>query len=178
MALHGYVNTTHATCWDVDAYNMAGVYTTGDLDNGVMVTLTKMAQNSENVANGFEYEVAPASANSTGVWVVASPEVGSTIMQQELADPREFYNEKGRTMSIKYLMPKVDCIEVTAECFTNGTLPTSTENKVIIGAGGKLTATNADQTATTGAYFTLEALHTVTIGMKEVPSAILRCARN
>lgn len=178
MALHGYVNTTHATCWDVDAYNMAGVYTTGDLDNGVMVTLTKMVQNSENVANGFEYEVTPASANSTGVWVVASPEVGSTIMQQELADPREFYNEKGRTMSIKYLMPKVDCIEVTAECFTDNTLPTSTKNKVIIGAGGKLTATNADQTSTTGAYFTLEALHTVTIGMKEVPSAILRCARN
>ncbi len=178
MALHGYINTAHATCWDVDAYNMAGVYTTGDLDNGVMVTLTKMVQNSENVANGFEYEVALATSTSTGVWVVASPEVGSTIMQQELADPREFYNEKGRTMSIKYLMPKVDCIEVTAECFVDTTLPTATNKYVTIGANGKLQATNSDPSSSTGAYFTLEALHTVTIGMKEVPSAILRCARN
>ena len=38
MANHGYINTTSCTCWDVDAYNCAGV-AAADLDNGVMVTL-------------------------------------------------------------------------------------------------------------------------------------------
>lgn len=178
MALHGYINTINATCWDVDAYNMAGVYADGDMDNGVMVTLSKMNQDVQNVAGGFEYEVEPATVNSLGVWVVASPEVGSTIMQQELSDPRQFYNEAGRTMSIKYLMPKVDCIEVTAECFTDTQLPTAAKKYVVIGAGGKLTAQAGDPAGGQGAYFTLEALHNVTIGMEEVPSAILRCARN
>lgn len=178
MALHGYINTTHCSCWNIDAYNMAGVYAAGDLDNGVMVTLSKMVQSDAGNANGFEYEVAPATANSTGVWVVASPEVGTTLTQQLLADPREFYNEAGRAMSIKYLMPKVDCIEVTAECFTDGQLPTTTKKYVTIGAGGKLTATNTDPAGSQGAYFTLEALHTMAVGMKTVNTAILRCARN
>lgn len=179
MALHGYVNTMHTMSWNVDACNMAGVYATGDLDNGVLVTLSKMNQNAKNEANGFEYEVVPATADSTGVWVVDSPEIGSTLEQQLLADPRHFYNPKGKAMSIKRLMPGVDCIEVTKECFTDATLPDATTKKyVIIGANGKLTATQTAQTSTTGAYFTLEALHTVTIGMEEVPTAIIRCARN
>lgn len=178
MALHGYVNTMHTMSWNVDACNMAGVYSTADLDNGVLVTLSKMVQNDKNVANGFEYEVAPATANSTGVWVVDSPEIGSTLDQQLLADPRHFYNPKGKAMSIKRLMPGVDCIEVTKECFTDATLPTSTKKYITIGANGKMTATNSDPSGSPGAYFTLEALHAVTIGMEEVPTAIIRCARN
>ncbi len=178
MALHGYVNTAKCTCWDVDAYNLAGVYTEGDLDNGVLVTLVKMNQNAENKIGGFEYEVRPATANDTSVWIVDSPEVGSTLMQQMMADPREFYNEAGRTMSLKFMNPKVDCIEVTAEAFEGGTMPTTTNKYVVIGANGKLKATNAAQTSTTGAYFTFEGLHSTTIGMAEVETAMLRCARN
>lgn len=179
MALHGYVNTTNTACWDVDSFNCAGVYAGGDLDNGTLVTLTNINRDSTDFdVNGFEYVVAPATANSTGVWLVASPEVGSDIMMQELADPREFYNKAGRTMSLKHLVPGVDCIEVTKECFTDGNLPTNTNNNIIIGAGGKMTATNASQSATTGAYFTFVGYHTLTIGMENVQTAIIRLARN
>lgn len=178
MALHAYVNTAKCTCWDVDAYNLAGVYAAGDLDNGVLVTLVKMNQNAKNEIGGFEYEVKPATANDTNVWIVDSPEVGSTLMQQMMADPREFYNEAGRTLSLKFMNPKVDCIEVTAEAFVDNTLPTSTNKYVVIGANGKLQATGTAQTSTTGAYFTFEGLHHTTIGMAEVQTAILRCARN
>ena len=175
MALHGYVNTMHTMSWDVDACNMAGVATT-DLDNGVMVTLSKVNQDAKNVIKGFEYQVAPAQEASTQVWVVASPEVGSTLEQQLLADPRQFYNAKGEAMSIKALVPGIDVIEVTKECFVGGTMPTATNNKVKIGANGKLVAATA--APSTGAYFTFEGFHTVTIGMEEVQTAVLRCARN
>lgn len=175
MALHGYVNTMHTMSWDVDACNMAGVATT-DLDNGVMVTLSKVNQDTKNVIKGFEYQVAPAQEASTQVWVVASPEVGSTLEQQLLADPRQFYNAKGKAMSIKALVPGIDVIEVTKECFVSNTMPTTTNNKVKIGTNGKLVAATAAPGA--GAYFTFEGFHTVTIGMEEVQTAVLRCARN
>ena len=175
MALHGYVNTMHTMSWDVDACNMAGVANT-DLDNGVMVTLSKVNQDTKSVIKGFEYQVAPAQEESTQVWVVASPEVGSTLEQQLLADPRQFYNAKGKAMSIKALVPGIDVIEVTKECFVGGTMPTATNNKVKIGANGKLVAAAAAPGA--GAYFTFEGFHTVTIGMEEVQTAVLRCARN
>ena len=175
MALHGYVNTMHTMSWDVDACNMAGVANT-DLDNGVMVTLSKVNQDTKSVIKGFEYQVAPAQEESTQVWVVASPEVGSTLEQQLLADPRQFYNAKGKAMSIKALVPGIDVIEVTKECFVGGTMPTTTNNKVKIGANGKLVTAAAAPGA--GAYFTFEGFHTVTIGMEEVQTAVLRCARN
>ena len=175
MALHGYVNTMHTMSWDVDACNMAGVANT-DLDNGVMVTLSKVNQDTKSVIKGFEYQVAPAQEESTQVWVVASPEVGSTLEQQLLADPRQFYDAKGEAMSIKALVPGIDVIEVTKECFVGGTMPTTTNNKVKIGANGKLVAAAAAPGA--GAYFTFEGFHTVTIGMEEVQTAVLRCARN
>ena len=175
MALHGYVNTMHTMSWDVDACNMAGVATT-DLDNGVMVTLSKANQDTKNVIKGFEYQVAPAQESSTQVWVVASPEVGSTLEQQLLADPRQFYNAKGKAMSIKALVPGIDVIEVTKECFVSNTMPTTTTNKVKIGDNGKLVA--AATAPSDGAYFTFEGFHTVTIGMEEVQTAVLRCARN
>lgn len=176
MALHGYVNTMHTMSWDVDACNMAGVYATTDLDNGVMVTLSKVNQDTKNVIKGFEYQVAPAQEDSTQVWVVASPEVGSTLEQQLLADPRQFYNAKGKAMSIKALVPGIDVIEVTKECFVSNTMPTTTNNKVEIGSNGKLVAVAT--APSDGAYFTFEGFHTVTIGMEEVQTAVLRCARN
>lgn len=176
MALHGYVNTMHTMSWDVDACNMAGVYATTDLDNGVMVTLSKMNQDTKNVIKDFEYQVAPAQEASTQVWVVASPEVGSTLEQQLLADPRQFYNAKGKAMSIKALVPGIDVIEVTKECFVSNTMPTTADKKVKIGDNGKLVAAATAPDA--GAYFTFEGFHTVTIGMEEVQTAVLRCARN
>ena len=71
----------------------------------------------------------------------------------------------------------VDCIEVTAECFTNTTLPATGSTYVVIGAGGKFTAQASAPTTINQPYFTLEGLHTVTIGATEVPSAVLRFHR-
>lgn len=179
MALHGYVNTTKCACWDVDSYNCAGVYTTADLDNGTFVTLTNINRDStEFTIKGYEWVVAPATSTSTRVWLVASPEVGTDILMQELADPRQFYNAAGEPMSLKYLVPGVDIIEVTKECFTDTTLPTNTNQYVTIGAGGKLTATSASPAAGTNVYFTFVGYHSIQIGMENVQTALIRIERN
>ena len=47
-------------CWDVDALNMVGVYATADIDNGTLVTLTKIAKTDAGDITGYQYEVAPA----------------------------------------------------------------------------------------------------------------------
>lgn len=176
LTLHGYINTTKMCAENVDAMNCAGVYTSGDLDNGVVVTLGAINQDSGTLGiEGYEFTVAPATGATTGdVWVVASPEVGSTIDQQILSDPRYFYNAQGLPMSLKYLNAGVDCIEVTAECFTNTTLPGTGNTYVVIGAGGKYTAQASAPTTVNQPYFTLVGLHTVTIGATEVPTAVLR----
>ena len=177
--IHGYVNTMRCACMDVDSYNCAGVYSAGDIDNGVFVTLGDINRNSTNfTVNGFEYNVTPATNAATRVWLVATPEVGSDILMQELSDPRYFYNEAGRAMSLKYLVPCVDCIEVTKECFTDNTLPTNNNKYVTIGANGKLTASAADPAAGTNVYFTFVGYHNVTFGNEDVQTAIIRIERN
>lgn len=183
LTLHGYINTTKMCAENIDAMNCAGVYSTGDVDNGTIVTLNGMNTVSsganQGAIQGYEYNIALASSTTTGdVWVVASPEVGSTIDQQILSDPRYFYNAQGLPMSLKYLVDGVDCIEVTAECFTGGTLPDAVTNKfVTVGANGQLTAAAAAASGAGKPYFTLEGLHTVTIGATEVPTAVLRYHR-
>lgn len=177
--LHGYVSTSRICATNVDAYNCDGIYTGADVDNGVLVTLDKMNLDSNNNVNGFEYTVALASANSKGVWLVATPEVGYTVEQQVLADPRYFTNAAGRPMALRYLVPGIDVIEVTKECFTDGTLPDATSKKyVIIGANGKMTATDADQSATQGAYFTFEGYGMTSFGFTNEKTAFIRVARN
>lgn len=174
---HGYINTTHCTCWDVDAYNCAGIAAT-DLDNGVMVALTNMARDVTSLEiEGYQFDVATADDTSANVWVIDSPEVGTTLSQQLLADPREFYNAAGTGLSLKYLAPKVDCIEVINTCFANNTLPTTTQTVVTIGAGGKLVA-GTTAPAAPATYFSVVGFHTITIGMVEVPSVVLRTERN
>lgn len=182
LTLHGYINTTKMCAENVDAMNCAGVYTTGDVDNGTIVTLDGMNTVSsganQGAIQGYEYKIALASSTTTGdVWVVASPEVGTTIDQQILSDPRYFYNAANQPMSLKYLVDGVDCIEVTKECFT-ADLPDGKTNKyATVGANGKLTAAAAAATGAGKPYFTLEGLHTVTIGATEVPTAVLRYHR-
>lgn len=183
LTLHGYINTTKMCAENIDAMNCAGIYAGGDVDNGTIVTLDGMntvsSGTNQGAIQGYEYKIALASSTTTGdVWVVASPEVGSTIDQQILSDPRYFYNAQGLPMSLKYLVDGVDCIEVTAECFTGGTLPDAVTNKfVTVGANGQLTAAAAAASGAGKPYFTLEGLHTVTIGATEVPTAVLRYHR-
>ena len=180
LTLHGYINTTKMCAENVDAMNCAGIYASGDVDNGTIVTLSSMNKaTTTNLIQGYEYTVALAGANPTGpVWVVASPEVGTTIDQQILSDPRYFYNAAGQTMSLKYLVEDVDCIEVTAECFDNNTIPASTSTTVTIVANGQLHDNGTSAASGAGAgYFSVEGFHTVTIGMTEVPAVVLRFHR-
>ena len=175
--VHGYVSTMRASCENVDAFNRVGIYSTGDLDNGVFVTLAGINKGTGNAVKGFEYTVAPASATSYGVWLVATPEVGTTLEQQMMSDPRYFYNAKGRPMSLKFLNPKTDIIEVDAHCFTSGSLPTTEQGFATIGAGGKLVAANSAPAAGK-TYFSVVGFNTVAVGMEQMKTVLLQCEAN
>ncbi len=175
--VHGYVSTMRASCENVDAFNRVGIYSTGDLDNGVFVTLTGINKGNDKVVKGFEYTVAPASATSYGVWLVATPEVGTTLEQQMMSDPRYFYNVQGRPMSLKFLNPKTDIIEVDANCFASKTLP-NTEGYVTIGANGKLVASASAPEGGGKTYFSVVGFNTVAVGMEQMKTVLLQCEAN
>lgn len=176
MANHGIVNTTNMMCWDVDALNMVGVYATADIDNGTLVTITKIAKTDAGDITGYQYEVAPATANSVNVWLVATPEVGKTLDMQIHDDIRYFYNKAGLPMDIKGIVAGFDCVEVDATAFAGGTLPTVGQF-CGVAANGKFAAGVASAPAA-GAYFRVEGLHTITCGADEVKTAVLRCMKN
>ena len=173
---HSYVSTMRCACENVDAFNRVGIYADGDLDNGVFVTLTGINKGTDKMVKGFEYTVAPASATSYGVWMVNTPEVGTTLEQQMLSDPRYFYNAKGRPMSLKFLNPKTDIIEVNAGAFVSGTLPT-TEGYATIGTGGKLVA-SASAADAGKTYFSVVGFNTVAVGMEQMKTVLLQCEAN
>ena len=174
--VHGYVSTMRASCENVDAFNRVGIYSTGDLDNGVFVTLTGINKGTGNAVKGFEYTVAPASATSYGVWLVATPEVGTTLEQQMMSDPRYFYNVQGRPMSLKFLNPKTDIIEVDAHCFASGAGPTA-EGYATIGTVGELVAAGAAPEAGK-TYFSVVGFNPVAVGMEQMKTVLLQCEAN
>ena len=174
---HSYVSTMRCACENVDAFNRVGIYSDGDLDNGVFVTLTGINKGNDKVVKGFEYTVAPASATSYGVWLVATPEVGTTLEQQMMSDPRYFYNVQGRPMSLKFLNPKTDIIEVDANCFASKTLP-NTEGYVTIGANGKLVAASQAPEGGGKTYFSVVGFNTVAVGMEQMKTVLLQCEAN
>ena len=178
MALHGIVNTTSMMCWDVDALNMVGINATTDIDNGTLVTLTKIAKTEAGDITGYQYEVAPAAANAVNVWVVATPEVGKTLEMQVHDDIRYFYNKAGLPMDIKGIVAGFDCFEVDATAFADGTLPTSSQMGQLCGVAtnGKCAAPAAS--VASGATCRVEGLHTITCGADEVKTAVLRCMKN
>lgn len=174
---HAYVSTMRCACENVDAFNRVGIYADGDLDNGVFVTLTGINKGNDKTVKGFEYTVAPASATSYGVWMVNTPEVGTTLEQQMLSDPRYFYNAKGRPMSLKFLNPKTDIIEVNAGAFVSGNLPT-TEGYATIGTGGKLVAAGSAPEGGGKTYFSVVGFNTVAVGMEQMKTVLLQCEAN
>lgn len=177
MNNHGVVITTSCTCWDVDAYKICGIADV-DLDNGVMVDLGAMNVDSvSKKINGYEYAVTPATASSKNVWVIRTPEGGSNLEMQMMADPRYFYNEAGRPMSLCYLHPHVDHIEVDANCFAGGALPEASDEYVVITTGGKLAvAESAPQTGAT--YFAVVGFKSVAVGGEFIDTVVLRCEQN
>ena len=178
MALHTICNTTNMMCWDVDALNMVGINATTDIDNGTLVTLTKIAKTEAGDITGYQYEVAPAAANSVNVWLVATPEIGKTLEMQVHDDIRYFYNKAGLPMDIKGIVAGFDCFEVDATAFANGTLPTNSQigQFCAVATNGKFAAPAAS--VTSGATFRVEGLHTITCGADEVKTAVLRCMKN
>lgn len=178
MALHGIVNTTAMMCTNVDALNMVGINATTDIDNGTLVTLTKIAKTDGGDITGYQYEVAPAAANAVNVWLVATPEIGKTLEMQVHDDIRYFYNKAGLPMDIKGIVAGFDCFEVDATAFANGTLPTNSQigQLCAVATNGKFAAPASS--VASGATFRVEGLHTITCGADEVKTAVLRCMKN
>lgn len=176
---HNFVNTTHITAMNVDAYNLAAVAAV-DVDNGLFVTLSGInAAATTNAIQGYEYTVALAAEAASEIYVVDAPEVGWDIEMQSYDDPRYFYTPAGKPMSIKYMNPKVDCIEEPATAFAAGTLPAANTKGqfVAVSGSGKLGAASA-QAPDSGAYFRIEGFHSVAIGGTAVPTVVLRCMAN
>ena len=173
---HGFVNTTHCACWDVDSYKRVGIAQV-DIDNGVFVTIGDIANTAEAI-EGYQFAVTPATATSTGVWLCRTPEVGTSLDMVMYNDPRHFYNEAGRPISLCYLVAGVDCIEVDANCFADpDTMPTATNKYVPLTTGGKL-GTPVAQAPATGAYLEYLGKKTVDVGAELVETVVLQMARN
>ena len=172
---HSFINTTRCVCWDVDAFNACGI-SEFDFDNGQFVTRGAMALKA--AAGGYEFAVAAPEANATNLWVIDTPEVGSTAEMQLFDDPRYFYNPAGQPMSIKYLRPEVDFIEVPASAFATGFTPVDqpTYTFVSVNTNGRLVI--AQQAPAQGTYFTIAANHTIDISQEIIPTLILKCERN
>ena len=172
---HSFINTTRCVCWDVDAFNACGIGAV-DFDNGQFVTRGAMAL--KDATGGYEFAVAAPGANATNLWVIDTPEVGSTFEMQGFDDPRYFYNPAGQPMSIKYLRPEVDFIEVPASAFATGSTPVEqpTYTFASVNTNGRLVI--AQQAPAQGTYFTIAAKHTIDIGQEIVPTWILKCERN
>lgn len=160
--------------WQNDAINCAGIATV-DLDNGQFVTRGALGLKTDG---GYEFACALPTANATDLWLVETPPVGSTVEMQEMSDPRYFYNPKGSAFSIKGLTAGRTFIEVPASAFAASKDPKTVASATVasVGTDGRLVA--AASAPASGTYFTIEAEHTVDIGIEAVPTWILKCARN
>ena len=169
---HSFINTTRCTCWNVDAYNACGV-AQSDMDNGQFVSLGAIQLNAA-VPGGYEFAVAAPASNATNLWVIDTPEVGIGA-DNIYDDPRYFYNVAGRPMSLRYLNPIVDYIEVPASAFSTAPVD-GTSKFASVGTDGRLVA--ATGAPAQGTYFALVGTHTIDIGLEAVKTYILQCIRN
>ena len=159
--------------WQNDAINCAGICKDNDLDNGQFVTRGDLGLKTNG---GYEFACALPAANATDLWLVEKPAVGSTIEQQEMSDPRYFYNPKGTAFSIKGLTAGRTFIEVPASAFS--TVPTDGTSKfATVDTNGRLVAATSAPSGA-GTYFSIEATHSVEIGNESVKTWILKCVRN
>ena len=159
--------------WQNDAINCAGICTTSDLDNGQFVTRGDLGLKANG---GYEFTCALPGANATDLWLVEKPAVGSTIEQQEMSDPRYFYNPKGTAFSIKGLTAGRTFLEAPASMFS--TAPTDGTSKfATVDTNGRLVAATSAPSGA-GTYFSIEATHSVEIGNESVKTWILKCVRN
>lgn len=158
--------------WQNDAINCAGIATV-DLDNGQFVTRGALGLTTDG---GYEFACTLPLANATDLWLVEKPAVGATVEQQEMSDPRYFYNPKGTAFSIKGLTAGRTFLEVPASAFS--TVPTDGTSKfATVDTNGRLVAATTAPSGN-GTYFSIEAIHSVEIGNESVKTWILKCVRN
>lgn len=172
---HSFINTTRCTCWDVDAYNACGIAQT-DMDNGQLVSLGAIQLNAD-VPGGYEFAVAAPAANATNLWVIDTPEVGIGA-DNIYDDPRYFYNVAGRPMSLRYLNPIVDYIEVPASAFAAGKAPDTQATYKFVSVDNTGRYVIAQTAPAQGTYFALVGTYTIDIGLEAVKTYILQCIRN
>lgn len=162
--------------WQNDAINCAGICKDNDLDNGQFVTRGDLGLATDG---GYEFACTLPVSNATDLWLVEKPAVGNTIEQQEMSDPRYFYNPKGSAFSIKGLTAGRTFLEVPASAFAAAKDPKTvgdTAKFANVDATGRLVAVASAPAS--GTYFSIEATHTVDIGIEAVPTWILKCVRN
>lgn len=179
---HAVVNLMHCAAWDVDAYNIAGISET-DVDNGTLMSvgnITTSTQTATGRVTGFQYSVSVPAANATGLWIAKTPIPGTYtgLDAHVFNDPRYFYNEAGQPISLAYLVPGVDVIEVTGAAFATGSTPTDqpTYTFASVNASGKLVI--AQSAPAQGTYFALLGTHHIDCGQELVTSYVLKCMRN
>lgn len=159
--------------WQNDAINCAGICKDNDLDNGQFVTRGALGLKTNG---GYEFACTLPTANATDLWLVEKPAVGATVEQQEMSDPRYFYNPKGSAFSIKGLTAGRTFLEAPASAFS--TVPTDGTSKfATVDTNGRLVAATTAPSGA-GTYFSIEAIHSVEIGNESVKTWILKCVRN
>ena len=175
---HAVVNTMHCTCWDVDAYKGVGV-AASDMDNGQFVSLGSIAKNGKAIT-GYQFTVTAPASNATGLWMIRTPIPGTNneLDTHFYADPRYFYNKAGEPMSLCYMNPGVDVIEITADGFATGAAPTDQPSYTFasVGTDGKLAV--AQTAPAQGTYFAILGEGYIDIGQEIVTTYVLKCMRN
>lgn len=166
---HGLIHTTHCACEDVGALNLVGVCAS-EVDNGTFLKLGAI-KNTEGMIDEYVFDVTvDANGAATQKYVAATPTPGTNdnLDSQIYSDPRYFYNEAGKPISLKRII-NGDWIEVIAANFGTGKSPVdqATYTTASIGADGKLQMVSQD------GDFTLIGKHTIAIGQEEVPSWVL-----
>lgn len=170
MANYGYVNTMRCMGMDVDALLATGI-ASADVENGSFVTLGDY-QNNSGVIDEFVYSVTPAAASTLGNYLVRTPEVGTGIMEQMMADPRLFVNKAGQPMQLVRMMPGVDIIEVTVEALDQA----AAKGDYYTLVAGKLTKAQAVTAEAT--CFECLGTHSIEFGMENVTTYVFRCVAN
>lgn len=170
MANYGYVNTMRCMGMDVDALLATGINTTTDIQNGYFVTLGDY-QNTSGAVDEFVYSVTLAAASTAGNYLVRTPEVGTDIVTQMMADPRLFINKAGQPMQLVRMMPGVDIIEVTVEALDQA----AAKGDFYTLVAGKLTKGSKSTTAT---CFECLGTHTIEFGTEVATTYLMKCITN
>ena len=168
--MNGYVNTARCMAMDVDALTATGINTSTAIENGYFVTLGDY-QNTDGAINEFVYSVTLATASTLGNWLVRTPEVGTTLEMQLMADPRYFTNPAGQPMQLVRPIAGVDEIEVTVETLDQA----AAKGDYYTLVAGKLTKGSSTTSAT---CFLCLGTHKINIGGTDVTTYVFRCVAN